>query len=171
MAKRSTLSILKCWKQTHALKWEMTCTVGDRNRASPLEQTGNTEKFPCPFISDPPPTKESKNTNQNHLTTAAAVCHFIPYILLPKQHYMQMFTEISHWSGSGPAASAILPVLDSYWDSSQCFIVALCHGNPAALHLQDMHAPLPAPAVHRQGECCMNQIGVLGLGLGGSWVG
>ena len=49
---------------------------------------------------------------------------------------MQMFIALSHWSGLGPLASAALSILDPHRDSSRT-VVALCHGDPAALVLQD----------------------------------
>lgn len=53
-------------------------------------------------------------------------------ILLPKHLYLQMFTEVSHWSGSRPLNSTTLSILDPHQDSSQvrCPVVALSHRDP-----------------------------------------
>jgi hypothetical protein len=67
-----------------------------------------------PSALQPRPEKENKQTNkqakkpniqshhqQNHLTVKAVVCQ-------PKQLYLQVFTAVSHWSGTKPLASATL---------------------------------------------------------------
>jgi hypothetical protein len=50
-------------------------------------------------------------------------------------------------------------------------VVALGHGDPAALDLQAWSLPALLCVVHRWGRCWSGPIKALDLGLGGSWVG
>jgi len=58
-----------------------------------------------------------------------------------------MFTAMSHWSGLRPLVSATPSILDPHYDPLRYPVVALCHGDPAAL------APSCAPTVHRWDRC------------------
>lgn len=61
----------------------------------------------------------------------------MPYTLLHKQLYMKMFIAMCQWSGSRPLASATLLELDTIEVPVRYLVVALCHGDPATLVLQD----------------------------------
>lgn len=89
-----------------------------------------------------PPQKEKTNKQKSHYGSCSDSWYVIEYTCLPKQFYLQMFTAMSHWSGSGSLASAILSKLET----SPGLILPVswrsCRFGSAGL------APPHSPAVH-----------------------
>ena len=83
--------------------------------------------------------------------------------------YLQMFIAMSYWSVSRPWAS-LLHYL--YWILTGTplgyFAVALCHGGPAALILQDQPLHMLQRAIDAVDDG-VEQLRAPDLGLGGSW--
>jgi hypothetical protein len=93
----------------------------------------------------------------------AVLCQCAPqHTLLPKQLYLQMIIEISHWSGS----RSLVRLHYQYWILTETPfrypMVVLCHGDPAALDLQDQ----PLHKLTDEEDAGVGQIKVLDLGPG-----
>ena len=74
---------------------------------------------------------KTNQTNKKYLAMEVAVCpgdHTV--YLLPKQTDLQTFIAVSHWSGSGPLASAMSSIQDPHRDSTQ-----ICCCCPGLYHL------------------------------------
>ena len=93
-------------------------------------------------------------------------------LLLTQLYLFSAPSHWSHWSGSRPLASA---ALYEYWMLSRtplrCPVVALCHGDPAALtlHIQPSHVLQQFIDGVKVG---VTQLNSMDLSLrGGGWVG
>ena len=71
---------------------------------------------------------------------------------------------MSHWPSLRPLASATLSILDSHRAPLRYPVIALCHGDPAALCLQDLHVFIDKVDVG------VDQLKALSLSLGGDYV-
>jgi hypothetical protein len=60
------------------------------------------------------------------------------YTLYPKQLLLQMFIAMSNWSGPRPLSSATLSILGLIEIPLRHRTVALSHGDPTAVVLQDL---------------------------------
>ena len=71
---------------------------------------------------------------------------------------------MTSWSGMGPLASNTLSILDPHWDPSQTSCIALCHGDPVLLDLEEW--PLHVLQHFLDGvDVGMGQLKALDLGL------
>jgi hypothetical protein len=94
-----------------------------------------------------PPTE--KGEKKSHYGSWGVLWYVTQYTLLPKELFMQMFVAMRHWSSLRSLASAILSILDPYWDSSQ--ISCCCPVSWRSCSLGSaILAPSCVPTVHRQ---------------------
>ena len=92
--------------------------------------------------------------------------HIIQYNHFSKQLYLPMFIKMNHCFGLKSLASAILSVLDTHL-LSRYSVVVLCHGDPAALSLQDQLFCLLQQFIDGV-DVGVDQLKALDLGKGGS---
>jgi hypothetical protein len=94
------------------------------------------------------------------------------YTLLSIHLCLQIFIAVTHWSGLRPLAAATLSVLDPHISRTPLAhpIVALYHGKPAALDLQDQHLHTLQQIIDGA-DIGVGRLKALDLALSGSRVG
>ena len=81
-----------------------------------------------------------------------------------------MFAAITHWSSMRPLAFATLSILEPYRTPPGYPVVALCHGDPAALEQQDWTFHVSQP-FFSDIDFGVGHLRAVNLDLGGSRAG
>lgn len=92
---------------------------------------------------------------------------FLDYTVLSTHIYLQMFIAASHWSELRPLASSTSSILDPHQESSWISCCCpVCHGDPAALDLQNQPFQPPQQFIDEV-DIGMGQLKVLNMDMGG----